>query len=117
MGRPTHEELHAELQQFTGTTQWYQYQNIYITDGVKYLAERAGCHWLIDIVWSIYPKLKDQMLVICELTVNADQSAVFVAIGDDDEVIHRQRIPYTDFPGDWVKVWFSEGVLFLPSEY
>lgn len=117
MDRPTHEQLQAELRQFTGTTVWYLYHDIYITEGVKYLAERAGCYWLVDIVWSICPKLNGDLLVTCELMVNVDQSAVFVAIGDDNRLLHRQRIEHTDFPGDWVKLWFSEKILFLPSEY
>jgi hypothetical protein len=117
MDRPTHEQLQAELRQFRGTAVRYQYHDISITEGVKYLAERAGCYWLVDIVCGIWPKLQDDLLVICELTVNADQSAVFIAIGDEEEVLYRQRIPVTDFPGDWVKLWFSEKVLFLPNEY
>lgn len=117
MDKPTHEELHAELQQFTGTTQWYRYHNIFITDGVEYLAERAGCYWLIDIVWSVWPKLKEHDLVMCELRVNVDRSAEFVALGDNDEEVYRQHIECTDFPGEWVKVWLAHNILLLPSEY
>jgi hypothetical protein len=41
----------AELEQFTGTEQWYRHYlnpNVLFTDGAKHLAERAGAFWLVD---------------------------------------------------------------------
>ena len=38
-------ELEAELQQFIGTEQYYRYMgNVVLTDGTKYLADRAGAY-------------------------------------------------------------------------
>ena len=41
----------AELNQFTGTEHWHRHTlntKITFTDGVQFLAERAGAYWLID---------------------------------------------------------------------
>ena len=39
----------AALAQFTGTERYYRIApKFLITDGVKYLAENAGCYWLLD---------------------------------------------------------------------
>ncbi len=43
----------AELAQFTGTEQYYKHLGgLVYTDGVKYLAEKAGSYWLLDIIAS-----------------------------------------------------------------
>jgi len=49
------EELLRNLMQFTGTTQWYRnplFPSFTYTDGVQFLAENAGCYWLIDFIFS-----------------------------------------------------------------
>jgi len=41
----------ADLAQFTGSEQLYRHslvKRFCYTDGVKYIAERAGAYWLID---------------------------------------------------------------------
>ena len=41
----------TELQQFTGTEQWFRHglnRKVLYTDGVQYVAEQAGAYWLVD---------------------------------------------------------------------
>ena len=41
----------AELAQFTGTENWYRHsiaKAVHYTDGMLFVAERAGAYWLID---------------------------------------------------------------------
>ncbi len=41
----------AELAQFTETGDWYRHsiaRNVHYTDGMLFVAERAGAYWLID---------------------------------------------------------------------
>jgi hypothetical protein len=46
----------ARLEQFTGTTQYYQagmsFMNTNMTDGAHYVAEQAGAYWLMDAIAS-----------------------------------------------------------------
>ena len=43
----------TDLDQFTGTSQYYQYMaGLKLTDGVKYIADEAGAYWLLDIIAS-----------------------------------------------------------------
>jgi hypothetical protein len=45
--------LLSNLAQFTGTTQYYQITaRTVLTDGAKYLADAAGCYWLMDAIAS-----------------------------------------------------------------
>ncbi len=51
MTKPDAKQLKAEPRQFTGTEQYYfnpLFEQFRYTDGVKFLAERAGAYWLLD---------------------------------------------------------------------
>lgn len=100
------------------------------TDGVRDLAELAGCYWLLDVIGT---EFVDPYLAawsagtagngVIEIRV-ADDSAVIVLTGDDNlPPIHTRKIDYTDFPvGNWT-LYIGPGddttfaVVLLPSEY
>ena len=112
------------LEQFTGTENYYQHWlGIHYTDGVKYLADEAAAHWLIDAIasWQSSPQVKqDRMLQeiqFWKLRVNSDQSATLTCERDSDDVALTQEIEFTDFPLEEVRLYLSNGVLLLPSEY
>ena len=46
-----------DLAFFTGTTQYIRHwsRRLVFTDGIHFLAERAGAYWLIDLVASYQP--------------------------------------------------------------
>lgn len=113
----TKEEILAELPEFSGTFYYYNYYSLLLTDGAMFLAEAARCFWLIDILWSIHHLMRRHDMVVCTLEVNEDRTAVFTAIGDREEIVHRQEIPYTDFPLDSTKLYYADGVVLLPGEY
>ena len=114
----------ADLSQFTGTSQWYTHPlGLLYTDGVLYLAERGGAHWLLDAIasWQLDPRVRDdrmlQQIQFWKLTVNPDRSAVLICERDSDDVAVTQEIPFTDFPLESVTIYCQGGVLLLPSEY
>ncbi|MBD2060200.1 hypothetical protein H6F88_30100 [Oculatella sp. FACHB-28] len=51
------------------------------------------------------------------LTVNPDRSARLMCERDQGDVAVTQEIPFTDFPLQSLKLYYQQGVLFLPSEY
>lgn len=110
-------ELLDMLPSFSGTTQYYRYYSLFLTDGVKFLADAVECYWLMDVLWSIHRKMADHGMVVCKLKVNEDRTATFIAIGDGDAIVHRQKIPWTDFPLDEIKLYVADDVVMLPSEY
>ena len=114
-------ELLNELAQFTGTSQWYRnplFKNFLYTDGVQHLAENAGAYWLIDYIFSnqIIPEIKRQEFQVWIITVEDSKAEIRVEDGNDN-VIKEFKIPFTDFPLPEFRLWFSENVLLLPSEY
>ncbi len=120
-------QLMQELRGFTGTEQYFLHwaRRIKFTEGVKFMADRVGGHWLIDVVASYR---RTEPFQIWELEVlNEPRSEVgrkkimaVVTMREDSNqpVLVRQEIPYTDFPGPGkFKMYLIDNVLMLPGEY
>lgn len=119
----TADELEQMLRQFTGTEHYYRIRkDLLCTDGVKYLAEQAGCFWLLDLFWSHLLGVDHVANPFTVLKMTVQKSSAYVAIEDgNDNVLASQFIEYTDFPlasitlyGCWNE---REWVLVLASEY
>lgn len=112
-----------ELAQFTGTEEWYRHdlnRNVVFTDGVKYLADRAGFHWLLDeiaLAQRASERVATERFQVWKLDVNADYTARLTCEDGRGNVLYTKDIGFTDFMGEGVTLWFSNGTIFLPSEY
>ena len=116
----TSNDIKSNLDQFIGTTQYFKHQlGIHFTDGIKYLADSCQCYWLIDIVasWQFDSIVKDNDFQVYKLIVNENHSAVVRIEDGNDNLIQLQMIEFTDFPLDSITLWFTNGVLYLPSEH
>lgn len=111
--------LEADLQQFIGTEHYYLNPlGLKYTDGVKYLAEKADSHWLIDLIASYQPKLKDHKFQLWSIRKTWENSAEVYCQDDLGEPkLLRQEIEFTDFPLDKFKLYCVDDVMLLPSEY
>jgi len=113
--------LKTELRYFTGGDEFHRnplFGNYVYTDGVKYLAAKAGAYWLIDYILShqLEPKLKGQLFQVWKMTVQDDSATVTVEDGNDN-IITSLTIEFTDFPLEEITLWLVEKTLMLPSEY
>lgn len=113
---------HSDLRQFTGTDQWHRHglmRNITYTDGVLYVAETAGAHWLIDKVATLQlePHIRAEEWQSWKLVVNENQSALLTCDDGDGNIVHSEKIDWTDFPLDRIELWMEGGVILLPSEH
>lgn len=113
--------LLEELSQFTGTEQWYRnplFRNYVYTDGVKYLAEKAGAYWLIDYIFSnqLTPKIRKEEFQNWKVKTNNNSAIIRVEDGRDN-LIQKFKLEYTDFPFEEFNLWFTDNTLLLPSEY
>ena len=116
-------EIKAELSRFTGTEKYhFHMSDIVLTDGAKYLADRAGAYWLMDVVasWQMAKKVACERFQLWKITV-ADKKGTVTAEGGNGKELVRQEIPYTDFPLRSQKLYLVKDdkyrVLMLPSEY
>ena len=114
----------ADLARFQGTENHYQQwlQRFNYTDGVKYLADTAQAHWLIDAIVSYQLDARvqtDEMLQhfqTWQLSVQ-ENSGILTLLRDTNDPVLTQEIPYTDFPLVEIKLFLNEELLMLPSEY
>lgn len=88
------------------------------TDGVRYLAEKAGAYWLIDLVGSYQHNLRRVPFQVWQLTVNDAHSAL-VTMREDDGLPTkvRQEIAYADFPLRTFSWYCIDNIMLLKDEY
>jgi hypothetical protein len=114
--------FYAQLNQFPGSTEFYSHwlPGFRYTEGVRFLAERTRCYWLIDLIAILQVRaLKDAWLrefQLWELFVS-DGSAILACSRDSDDVAFREVIETTNFPIAYVHLYVEGGVLMLPSEH
>ena len=111
-----------ELAQFTGTANWYRHplaRTVLYTDGVKFIAERAGAYWLIDEIALSQlgePALKGEEFQLWTLLVDAHAAVLRCDDGNGGRLLEK-RIEYTDFPEPGIRFYYTDGVIMLPGEY
>ena len=87
------DDAHSELSSFTGTSRYYQFTRRHmLTDGTKYLADKAGAYWLMDAADSHLDEIGTQVWYVLIRLVVQNRSAV-IAYEDGDGHEHtRQEI-------------------------
>lgn len=128
-------ELLAELAQFTGDLKRFKHalnRRLLFTPGVRHLAERARCFWLLDAIasWLASKEFANAArrdpriggIHFWRLVVATDKSAVLTAVADSgEEPFIWQLIEYTDFVLAEISLYCAfDGVhwtAMLPGEY
>jgi hypothetical protein len=54
---------------------------------------------------------------VWKLTVRSDRSATLTCDDGNGTVVFTKEIEYTDFPLDEISLWFTNNVIYLPSEH
>ena len=107
----------SDLSGFTGTECYYKYMfGVVITDGVRYVAEKAGCFWLLDLIASDFNQRNFER-TFYRLDVFEDRTFRLMRSDGDNEYELVLEYHYTDFPMPEFRIWAMDGVLMLPSEY
>lgn len=110
-----------EFGEFIGTTKYYRhFTNLLVfTDGVKAMADRYGAYWLIDVVASYQtkPAVREKPFQIWEITSRDRKAVVTMKEDDGKPAFVMQEIEFTDFLEGTLKMYLTDGVLLLPSEY
>lgn len=116
-------DLLNQLAQFTGTEHYYRLcPKVVLTDGAKYLADEAGCYWLMDLYASHLARLDPnrESFTCLKLSLRGTSAEIVIEDGNS-QLLAKQHIEYTDFPLEQFMlyaVWSSEfWVLMLRSEY
>jgi hypothetical protein len=112
-----------DLDQFNGTEHWYRHwltRDFTYTEGIKFLAEKAGAFWLIDEI-ALAQKEKQvaaEEFQVWILSRNATGSGAVLRCEDGNyNRVYAKRIAFTDFPLQEIKLYFANSTLYLPSEH
>jgi hypothetical protein len=94
-------------------------RSVLYTEGIHFVAERAGAYWLIDeiaLAQGYYPALSGEEFQTWTLIVDATVAVLRSDDGNGRMLLEKQ-IDYTDFPEPGIKLYFTDRVIMLPSEY
>ena len=112
----------TDLRQFTGTENWYRHginRNVTFTDGAKYVADEGGAYWLLDAI-AICQRYEKAVVAepfqVWKLVVGPDRTATLTCEDGNYKTVYTQQIEFTDFPAEEITLWFSDNVIYLPSE-
>ena len=113
----------ADLRQFIGTETWHRHsfvRTLLYTDGVKYVAEKGGAYWLLDDI--AFAQLGDKRVAaeafqLWRLRVHADHTATLTCEDGNGNAVYTKALTFTDFPLEEITLYFTNGVILLPSEY
>ena len=120
-------EIKEQLGYFYGSSDFFRHwstRNTLYTEGVSFLANQAGAHWLIDVIAShqTEAKVAAEDFQVWTLKVADKKGVVRMTDGNGDKAVASQEISFTDFPLPEISIWavrneFGGVTLMLPSEY
>ena len=120
MSKPTID--HSDLMQFTGADTYYRHglnRKVVYTEGVQFLAERAGAYWLIDeiaLAQQYDERVKAEEFQCWKLVVT-NSTATLTCDDGNGKVVFSKHIDFTDFPLDHIDLWVEGDTILLPSEH
>ena len=125
-------DVTKELSGYIGTGYYIQhFATCYVfSEGINALRKLHECFWLIDdilletagnaslteqdfIKWTLARTLSMQDGIVTERT----SRFTLTAADENDTILFEKEISYSDFQGDCVQLYFTDGALLLPSEY
>lgn len=113
----------ADLRQFTGSENWYRHglnRKVLFTDGAKYVADAAGAYWLVDeiaLAQRYEARVAAEAFQVWKLAVRSDRTATLTCEDGNCNIVFTKELDYTDFPLDNITLFFTNDVIYLPSEH
>lgn len=114
--------LNDEFREYHGTEHcWTRtLRGYYYTDGVKAIADKYRCYWLIDYVFSYQSQapFNREEFQAWSITAHGGRGEVTVTDGNENELA-TMLIEFVDLPDCRIHLWYSgaEHILIIPSEY
>jgi hypothetical protein len=117
------EDLQAALAKFTRSLKHYRHWSraYFYTDGVAFLVEHAGAHWLLDHIAARQKRArKDRMLREAQVWTLRMTGPITAHVGcsreDGTEVFYDEVPVFGGFPLDEVTLIFENETLMLKGE-
>lgn len=105
-----------EIDQFSGTENYYKVMGADCTDGVIYLMQN-GYSWVVtDALVICRMKLKGHEFVAVHLEVNNDKAKITYTDGNS-KVLFQQKYKHTNAGVKELMLFYTNNVLMLSGEY
>ena len=118
--------LEKELNGFINANKYYTHSTgLIYTDGVKYLADKAKAHWLINTIFNHKNDkcFNENSFQVWKLTLNEQGETILtMQASKNGPVLISQKWLYTDFPfqefkNQKIELLLVNNMLIVPSEY
>ena len=118
-------KIKRDLKQFTGTESYHKHlfpgkSPLLLTDGCAYLRDACNSFWLFDCILSyqLEKVLKGVNFQLWELRQSKKDMSWLLSCSEDSGLkpLISQRIEFSDFPLDYIRIYVIQGVALLPSE-
>jgi len=120
-------EIESQLGQFSGSEEHYRWSGLFkfavLTDGTKFLSEKYGAYWLMDVIASHQHsfKVRREEFQVWNLKKTKGSGCRITCDDGDKNVVASQIVKFTDFPLDTIKLYATWAgnilTIMLPSEY
>jgi len=110
------------LNQFYGTSEYYNVFGVNVTDGVKYLMDNGYAWFVTDAIAVIkfrdkFPKLRNQPFLSVKLKLEKEKAEADLIIEDgNNNQLCAQHYGYTDAQKE-LTLFYADNVLMLNREY
>ena len=121
----TPEEIIDQLRNFYGSENYYIFnpicKNVLLTDGAHFLAEKAEVYWLMDMIASHIPSIKDDWFAVAIITTDDKGNGIFKLEDGNYNKIVEQKNFTSSFPFKDFKLFVEKSedtwVILLPGEH
>jgi hypothetical protein len=119
-------DIKRRLKEFHGTSKYFRHlfpgkSPILITEGCAFVREQCKAYWLFDAILSyqLDKRLKNVPFQIWELKQQMKDLSWLLTCQEDSgkTPLISQRIEFSDFPLDSIRIWVIDAVALLPGEY
>lgn len=116
-------QLTRALGDFTGTESWFRhplFRKFLYTEGVQFLAENAESYWLLDMIFGFQydaEAVRAEPFQTWDLTVSENETAILACGNGNGDTVFSHTLTYTNFPLPKIRLYFTDNVLLLPSEW
>jgi hypothetical protein len=113
----TEKQIRAGLKRFNATTQTHKHKSGFqYTSKVKYLADAAECHWLLDLIGEYQPMTRRYLVQYWQLRIEPDQSVLSFFDSNKNRIFWKV-LPLADFPlSEGIDLRASSDILYLPRK-
>jgi hypothetical protein len=113
----TEKQIRAGLKRFNATTQTHKHKSgMRLTSKVKYLADDAECHWLLDLIGKYQPITRRYLVQYWQYRLEPEQGILSFYDGNWNRIFWKV-LPLSNFPlSEGIDLRVSSNLLYIPRK-